>query len=218
MPKKTIRQTGKAGGPERQVRAEALAPLLCGALALKPGQVGEIYLQRVRITGKLEVPGGIFKHRLRLDQCYMGDGIDLSEATTKTLDLRGCHVGGIYIHGATINGDFFLRGAHLDGKGGRALDAGGLIVTGDMRCDEGFRATGEIMLLGASVRGQLGFRAASLDSKHGCALIGDALTVAAGMFCDGGSRPAGRSACTVPTSTVCSSSAARTWTARTAVP
>ena len=63
---------GEGWGPERQVRAEAIAPLLCGVLEVEPGHVGEIHLQRVRITGKLEVPGGTFKHRLRLDQCYMG--------------------------------------------------------------------------------------------------------------------------------------------------
>lgn len=43
-------------------------------------------------------------HRLRLDKCSVTDGIDLSEATTRTLDLRGCHVGAIYLYRATING------------------------------------------------------------------------------------------------------------------
>src|ERR1700722_3256090 len=113
--------SGEGWGPERQVRAETIAPLLCGALELEPGQVGGVHVQRARITGKLEVPGGEFVHRLRLDQCFVGDGIDLSGATTKTLDLQGCHIGGIYIRGAMIKGDFLLGGAHLDGKGGRAL-------------------------------------------------------------------------------------------------
>jgi len=46
---------GEGWGPDRQVRAEVLAMLLCGAVDV--------------------------------EQCYMPGGIDLSEATTRTLDL-----------------------------------------------------------------------------------------------------------------------------------
>ena len=95
---------GEGWGPDRQVRAEVLAVLLCGAVDVKPGQAGEIYLNRARVIGKLGFPGATFKHRLRLNKCYVPDGIDLSEATTRTLDLQGCHVGAMHLDSVRING------------------------------------------------------------------------------------------------------------------
>ena len=104
-------------------------------------------------------------HRLRLNKCSVADGIDLSEATTRTLDLRGCHVGVIRLYRAKINGTFDLGGAHLDGKGGPALDAGGLTVGRDMFCNEGFQAGGNISLMDASIGGQLALRGGHLDGR-----------------------------------------------------
>ena len=123
---------GDGWGPDRQVRAEVLARLLCGAVDVEPGQPGEIYLSRACVVGKLGFPGAAFKHRLRLNGCYVPDGIDLSEATTRTLDLRGCHLGAMHLDSARITGTLDLRGAHLDGKDGPALTAQGLTVTADM--------------------------------------------------------------------------------------
>ena len=124
--------SGKGWGPARQVRAEVLAALLCGALEAEPGHAGEVSLKRASVTGKLEVPGVTFKHRLRLTECCVADGIDLSQAVTQTLDLRSCHVGAIRLHGAKINGVFTLSGGHLDGGDKPALVAAELTVTGDM--------------------------------------------------------------------------------------
>jgi hypothetical protein len=56
------------------------------------------------------VSGATFKHRLRLNGCYVPDGIDLSEATTWTLDLRGWHVGAMHLGSARIDGALNLRG------------------------------------------------------------------------------------------------------------
>ena len=174
---------GEGWGPERQVRAEAITPLLCGVLEVEPGHVGEIHLQRVRITGKLEVPGGDFQAWLRLDQCYMADGIDLSEATTKTLDLRGCHVGGIFIDGATIKGDFLLSGAHLEGKGGRAL-----VLEGSSSPEACSATTGSALqgrstcsVPASEANSALGVR--TWMARMGRALTADAITVGRGMFC-----------------------------------
>jgi hypothetical protein len=125
----TTRRAGEGLGPDWQVRAEVLAALLCGAVEVEPGQVGEIHLDRARIIGKLELPGATFRHRLRLNECHIADGIDLSGATTRTLNLRGCHVGAIRLDHAKINGAFNLNGAYLDSKGGPALNAQRLTVT-----------------------------------------------------------------------------------------
>jgi hypothetical protein len=175
---------GDGWGRDRQVRAEVLAALLCGAVEVEPGQAARVHLRAARVTGKLDLPGATFMHRLRLDKCSVTDGIDLSEATTRTLDLRGCHVGAIYLYRATINGTFDLGGAHLDGKGGPALDAEGLTVTASMRCDKGFQADEVIHLMGASIGGQLSFAGAHLDGVRGPALNASGLTVTASVLCD----------------------------------
>ena len=61
----------------------------------------------------------------------------------------------LFTRQVSIGDSLDLRAAHLDGKGGRALTADGLIVTGVMFCDQGFQATGAVNLAGARV-GALG--------------------------------------------------------------
>jgi hypothetical protein len=167
---------GEGWGPDREVRAEVLAALLCGAVEVEPGQTGEVHLARARVAGMLDLPGATLKHRLRLDECYVADGIDLSEATTQALDLQGCHIGAMRLYGTTINGMFKLAGAHLVGGDEPALAADGLTVTVGMVC-EGFWAEGEIRMVGASIGSQFSLRGAHLDGKDGRALTADGLTV-----------------------------------------
>ena len=75
----------------------------------------------------------------------------------------------MHLDSARINGVLDFRGVRLDGKGGRALTAQGLTVTGSMFCGEGFQADGTINLLGASIGGQLDLSGAHLDGKGGAA-------------------------------------------------
>jgi hypothetical protein len=99
--------------------------------------------------------------------------------------------GEIRLIGASIRGSFTLAGAHLDGKGGPALDAGGLTVRRDMFCNEGFQADGNLSLIGASIGGQLVLQGAHLDGCGRPALTAQGLTVAAVMFCDRGFQASG---------------------------
>ncbi|HEX9537857.1 MAG TPA: hypothetical protein VGA04_06750 [Streptosporangiaceae bacterium] len=175
---------GEEWGPGRQVSAGVLLKLLCGAVEVPPGQVGEVWLRGACITGKIDRPGVEFRHFLRLERCCIREGIDLRDATTPTLGLEGCNVGPISLLRTKINGALALRGAHLDGRGGRAMEADGLIVTGGMFCDRGFRANGEVSLYGASIGGELNFQGAQLDGRGGHALAADGLSVAGGVFCN----------------------------------
>lgn len=159
--------SGEGWGPERQVRAEVLAALLCGAIEVEPGQAGGIHLARARIIGKLDLPGATFKHSLRLYRCFVEDGLDLSEATTRRLSLSGSYAGAMRLYRTKINGAFILTGAHLKGQDGDALSASGLAVTADMVCDDGFQAEGGINLCGARIGGVLSFSGARLDGKDG---------------------------------------------------
>jgi len=183
---------GEGWGPDRQVRAEVLAALLCGAVEVEPGHVGEVYLHRARITGALRLPGATFKYRLRLNECYVPDGIDLADATTRTLDLSGCRVGAIRIERTEIDGVFRLNRVRLEGTGGGpALTGQDLTVTGDMFCTRGFQVAGKVDLTSASIGGDLDLDGAHLDGKGGGALDGQDLNVTGNMFCTGGFQAAG---------------------------
>jgi hypothetical protein len=173
-------------GPDRQVRAGLLVALLSGAIGVEPGHPGEIYLDRAYIIGRLGFPGVTFKHRLRLNNCYVPDGIDLTEGTTQTLRLEGCRVAAINLIAAKVNGSFSLSGAHLNDADRRALAGDRLIITGNMFCDRGFQAHGSVSLAAARIGGQLILRGAHLDGKDGPALAADGLTVTDGVFCDEG--------------------------------
>ena len=51
MRKTTIRQGGAGWGPDRQVRAEVLAALLCGVVEVAPGQPGGATFLRPASSG-----------------------------------------------------------------------------------------------------------------------------------------------------------------------
>lgn len=178
-------------GPDRLVRAGFLVSLLCGAVEVEPGLVGAVNIEGACIIGELGFPQVAFKHRLRLHNCYVPDGINLEEATTQTLLLNGCRITAIYLFGAMIDGSLALTGAHLGGKSQRAIAADRLTVSGNIFCDKGFQAYGKIGLSGASIGGQLIFRGAHLDGKGEPALFADGLKVADAMFCDEGFRACG---------------------------
>jgi hypothetical protein len=71
------------------------------------------------------------------------------------------------------------------------LTANGLMIAGDMICDEGFHADGELRLPGARIGGRLSLTDAVLAGSSGKALSADALTVGGAMFCDQGFRAEG---------------------------
>jgi hypothetical protein len=178
-------------GPDQLVRAGFLASLLCGAVEVEPGLVGAVNIEGACIIGELGFPQVTFKHRLRLRNCYLPDGINLEEASVRTLLLDGCRIAAIYLLGAKIDGSLTLSGAYLGGKGRRAMAADRLTLTGNMWCNKGFQAYGEIGLSGASVGGQLIFRGAHLEGNGEPALTADGLKVSDAMFCDEGFQACG---------------------------
>jgi len=64
---------------------------------------------------------------------------------------------------AHIIGPICLRGATVGNGAGEAIAATGLIVDGDMECDAGFMARGQVTLHGARIAGQLTFQDAVLE-------------------------------------------------------
>jgi uncharacterized protein YjbI with pentapeptide repeats len=181
---------GENWGPDRQVRAEVLVALLCGAVEVEPGQVGAVYLKGACVKGRIALWAPDFKHVLRLVECYIADGIELQEATTRSISLRSCYIGPVNLIDAKINGALSLSGARLNGGDGRALTADGLTVASSMFCDEGFCAEGEVRLVDAIIGGGLNFSGAHLNGKNGPALNASGVTVAS-MFSGDGFRTEG---------------------------
>lgn len=170
--------------PHRQVRAEVIADLLRGALSPEPDYAGRIWLRCARITGLIDLQDAEVKHVLRLERCHVIGGADLTDASGRTIMMIGCHLGPVNLLGANITGRLSLRGSHLAGTDGPALVADGLSLTGEMSCDGGFLAEGEIRLPGANIGGRLTFRASRLIGREGPALIANGLVIARDMVCD----------------------------------
>jgi hypothetical protein len=168
------------------VRSTFLVSLLSGAVEVEPGQIGAVNLEGACVVGELGFPEVTFKHRLRLRNCHIPDGINLEQATVRSLLLDGCRIGAIHLFGTKVDGSLILSRAHVGGNGRRAIAADRLNITGNIFCDNGFRSYGEISLAGASIGGQLIFRGAHLDGNEGSALAADGLKVTDAMFCDQG--------------------------------
>ncbi|ACI97829.1 hypothetical protein [Rhodospirillum centenum] len=123
-------------------------------------------------------PRGIHIVGVRID----GD-LDLSEGTCiGPLKLRACHLTApLRLWGATLP-SLYLSASRLDA----GLLADSVRITGDLVCDHGFRATGDLRLLGARVGGDMSFRTATLAGGAMGALSADGVTVEGSLFCDEG--------------------------------
>lgn len=120
---------GRDWGADRQVRAEVLVALLSGAAEADMVRAGVVNLYGAKIVGKISCPGAELKHQLRLTRCFVADGIELSDAMTKTIRFIGCHIGPIRLKGTRIDGTLELSGSYLNGRHGPALNGDGLVVS-----------------------------------------------------------------------------------------
>ncbi|MEV0586460.1 hypothetical protein [Nonomuraea sp. NPDC050310] len=75
---------------EREVRAEILRALLLGAVERQPGQVPAVRLAGARITGTLDLSEGSVSSTLHLLNCHLPEALDLTDAGTRSIRLRGC--------------------------------------------------------------------------------------------------------------------------------
>jgi hypothetical protein len=182
---------GGSWGIGRQVRAEVLAGLLRGEIPPVAGRTAALRLSGVRIVGRLVLDEAEIKQSVHLQECWLGDGLDLSEALTRSLDLRSCYISSFSLAGAYVDGHINLIGAHLVNLNGPALNADGLTVTRDMVCREGFHAEGEIRLVAATIGGALDLSGSHLSNAGGGVLIADGMKIAGNMHCRDGFRAEG---------------------------
>jgi hypothetical protein len=179
---------GNAGswGDGRMVRAEVVTALLLGARDPERGYFPAVRLQGARITGRVDLMGAVITHALVLEHCWFDEPLRFVEASTKTIRITSSRLPGfngarmrtegilnfhlsvieglLCLDRAQVAGEISLRGAHVGDGAGEALAGAGLIVDGDVECNAGFTARGQVTLPGARIAGLLTFRGAILDA------------------------------------------------------
>jgi hypothetical protein len=195
---------GAAWGPERTIRAAFLHWLCTDAQAAACVPPRGIRIRGARIEGPLDFEGATLAHRLSLIRCAIPEGILLTDARARRIDLSGSYIRGLHADGLAAEGDLVLsglicagevrllrariqgelrcRGARLENPNGNALSADRMTVEGSVFLDQGFHATGAVRLLGARIQGQLSCTGARLENPNGDALSADRMTVEGDVF------------------------------------
>jgi hypothetical protein len=195
---------GAAWGPERTIRAAFLHWLCTDAQAAACVPPKGIRIRGARIEGPLDFEGARLLHWLSLIRCAIPEGILLTDARARRIDLSGSYIRGLHADGLAAEGDLVLSGlicagevrllgariggnlectgARLENPNGNALSADGMTVEGGVFLDEGFHATGEVRLLGARIGGNLECTGARLENPNGDALSADGMTVEGDVF------------------------------------
>ena len=161
---------GAAWGPERTIRAAFLHWLCTDAQAATCVPPKGIRIRGARIEGPLDFEGATLLHRLSLIRCAIPEGILLTDARARRIDLSGSYIRGLHADGLAVEGDLVLSGARLENPNGDALSAAGMTVEGNVFLDEGFHATGEVRLPGARIQGALVCTEARFENPNGIAL------------------------------------------------
>jgi len=199
---------GAAWGPERTIRAAFLHWLCTDAQAAACVPPKGIRIRGARIEGPLDFEGARLLHRLSLIRCAIPEGILLTDARARRIDLSGSYIRGLHADGLAVEGDLVLSGlicagevrllgariggnlectgARLENPNGNALSADGMTVEGGVFLDEGFHATGEVRLPRTRILGELRCRGARLENPNENALSAAGMTVEGNVFLDEG--------------------------------
>lgn len=176
-------------GPERTVRAEVVARLLLDAPAANPGRVCCLKLSGARISGQLNLSGGVVSPYVELHDCQFEQQILMPECQFATLRMVRCSIprieaarlstagdlhlpqcvipGGIRLSDAHIGTDLLLNQLDVEAdRHGRSIAADGLSVGQDVEA-ELMRAMGEVSLRSARIGGRLSLRGSQLRNPTG---------------------------------------------------
>ncbi|MEN3583573.1 oxidoreductase [Streptomyces sp. ZYX-F-203] len=179
---------GHPWGPERTVRARVVCWLLLDGPPALAGRVSALKLAGVRVSGTMDLAGGVVVPYVELRGCRFEREVLLPEARCATVRLIDCSVPrleaarlhtegdlhlprcrfhrGVRLTDAQIGTDLMLNEsvAHRD-RSGRAIAADGLAVGQDLQ-GELLEAHGETSLRGATVGVSLSLRGARLHHPY----------------------------------------------------
>jgi len=185
----------EAGGEE--VRAAVLVALLCSAGDSRRAAAPALNLRGAVVTGSLDLAYREVAVPVHLDRCRFTEPVRLTGAATRTLQLTDGELPGLEGRLLTVRGDLRLSGStvrgctslenvavsgtlhlsrmHLHHPQGRALSAGGAVVSGGVVGRGGLRADGECRLIGARIDGGVLLEGARFAHPGGVALCLDDL-------------------------------------------
>jgi hypothetical protein len=107
---------GAAWGPERTIRAAFLHWLCTDAQAAACVPPKGIRIRGARIEGPLDFEGATLLHRLSLIRCAIPEGILLTDARARRIDLSGSYIRGLHADGLAVEGDLVLSGLICAGE------------------------------------------------------------------------------------------------------
>ena len=191
-------------GKKRTVRAEFLYWLCTDPEASQRIHAKGVRIGGAKIIGALDFRDAVLPHPLGLIGCAIPDGITLSDARARSLNLFGSRTGPISadrlkttgsvfltkgfhaegevrLLGADIGGDLACTGATFKNPKGAALSADGLKTTGSVSLKD-IHAEGEVRLPGADIGGQLSCTGATFNNPKGSALSADRLKTTGDVF------------------------------------
>ncbi|MCG5220023.1 hypothetical protein [Streptosporangium sp. KLBMP 9127] len=118
---------GESWGAERTIRAEVLTALLLGAREPEPGRTPGLRLAGATVAGPLDLSDAQVTAKVHLLNCHLPDIVDLTDATTRGVRLRGCDIlrvrgarskidGLFELDGSTVHRGIRLDNAHITGQ------------------------------------------------------------------------------------------------------
>lgn len=167
-----------AAARENIIRSSLLRFLILGGDELTPVDVRGLRIRGAFIVcnwsnGYLNLQGATIQHNLGLADCFIGGGLILQNAKTKSISLQGSKIeslvgdgveveGSIFFGnefsatdevrflGATITGDFICTNSNF-GALGKSLRCDGFEVGGSVFLSNGFQASGSVRLMSARI-------------------------------------------------------------------
>jgi hypothetical protein len=200
--------SGARWGRDRTIRAEVIAALLTGASTARAGSARGLRLAGARISGPLTLAGAVVDQVTDFEQCLFDAGIDLSEATTRSVRLGGCFLPYLEGRRITSRGEFAVQGCRLEwlslyaarvtevevsgttlaSPGHTAFNGDLLTVEAAMYCQD-MHVEGLVRLPGAHISGYLRIDGSYLANPGGLVLQAEGLVVDNGL--SAGKGPAG---------------------------
>jgi hypothetical protein len=197
---------GKNWPRERCIRARVLANLLLRTDGMSQGSIPVLRIAGARITGSLELGSAEIVKSLWLEECYIEETPDLTDARIRSLRILRSYLPGLKatnlkvdgqldLDKTTVNGRLRLVNAHITGEFTMSgttlinpkdwtLFAGGLTVDGAFFGRSGFQSKGPIRLVGAHLNGGVFLDGGAIDAGGADALVADNLRVEGRMIID----------------------------------